>query len=160
MAEMTSKNRTGRRPVAANEASLKPVQQFDAAGTLEVVVPYTSPEMTEKVAESAAALSAGLNVLLKLVAVYVAPYPAELRCPAAMERHLTARLTELAERTSLPSCVHLVVSRDRVEAFRQVLPPESAVLLGSRKRFWRTREEKLARELTRLGHHVLLIHFD
>jgi hypothetical protein len=160
MAEMTSKNRTGRRPVAANEASLKPVQPFDAAGTLEVVVPYTSPEMTEKVAERAAALSAGLNVLLKLVAVYVAPYPAELRCPAAMERHLTARLTELAERTSLPSCVDLVVSRDRAEGFRQVLPPGSAVLLGSRKRFWRTREEKLARELTRLGHHVLLIYFD
>jgi len=157
---MTSKNRTGRGPVVANEASLKPVQQFDATGTLEVVVPYTSPEMTEKVVERAAALSAGLNVLLKLVAVYVAPYPAELRCPAAMEQHLTARLTELGERTSLPSCVHLVVSRDRVEGFRQVLRPGSAVLLGSRKRFWRTREEKLARELTRLGHYVSLIHFD
>ena len=157
---MTSKDRAGRRPVVANEASLKPAQQFDDAGTLEIVVPYSSPEMTAKVVDRAAALSAGLNVILKLVAVYVAPYPTELRCPAATERHLTARLTELAERTSLPACVEILVARDRVEAFRQVLRPGSAVLLGSRKHFWHTREEKLARNLARQGHHVSLIHFD
>ncbi len=157
---MITRNRTGRRPVAANAASLKPAQHFDAGGTLEVVVPYASPEMTAKVLERAGTLSAGLNVILKLVAVYVAPYPTELRCPAAMEQHLTARLTELAERASLPACVHIVVARERVEGLRQVLRPGSAVLLGSRKRLWRTREEKLARELTRQGHHVSLIHFD
>jgi hypothetical protein len=160
MAEMRTRNPEGRRPVAANEASLKPVQQFEEAGTLELVVPYTSPEMTGKVVQRAAALSTGLNVVLKLVAVYVAPYPAELRCPAAMEQHLTERLTELAGRMSLPFYVHIVVSRDRADGFRQVLRPGSAVLLGSRKRFWRTREEKLARDLTRQGHHVSLIHFD
>lgn len=160
MPEMTSKGLNRRRPVAANEASLKPAQPFDDAGTLEVVVPYTSPEMTAKVVERADALSAGLNVILKLVAIYVVPYPAELRCPAGMERHLTARLTELAEHTSLPSCVHIVVSRDRADGFRQILRPGSAVLLGSPKRLWRTREERLAQDLTRQGHHVSLIHFD
>ena len=98
--------------------------------------------------------------MLDLITEKEPPPNRKLRCDRAMERHLTARLTELGERTSLPSCVHLVVSRDRVEGFRQVLRPGSAVLLGSRKRFWRTREEKLARELTRLGHHVSLIHFD
>lgn len=157
---MTSKDRAGRSPVLANAASLKPAQQFDYTGTLEIVVPYSSPEMTAKVVERAAALSAGLNVILRLVAVYVAPYPTELRCPAAMERHLTAHLTELTERTSLPACVHIVVARERVEGFRQVLRPGSAVLLGSLKRFWRTHEEKLARALARQGHHVSLIHFD
>lgn len=130
------------------------------AGPLEVVVPYTTPEITARVVESAAALTAGLDVKLKFVAVYVAPYPAELRCPAAMEGHLTVRLTELAERTTLPSCLHLVVSRDRSEGFRETLRSGSVVLMGSRKRLWRTREEKLARDLTRQGHHVSLIHFD
>jgi len=157
---MKTRNRIGRRPVAVNEALLQPAQQFEDAGALEIVVPYTSPEITAKAIERAAALSAGLNVILELVAVYVAPYPSELRCPAGMEQHLTACLTKLAERTSLPSRVHVVVSRDRGEGFRQVLRPGSAVLLGSRKRFWRTREEKLARDLTAQGHHVSLIHFD
>ena len=130
------------------------------AGTFEVVVPYTGPEITARVVERAAALAAGLNVALKLVAVYVAPYPADLSCPTAMKEHLTARLTELAERTTLPSSVQLVVSRDRSEGFRQVLRPSSTVLLGSRKRWWRTREERLARDLTRAGHHVSLLHFE
>jgi hypothetical protein len=106
--------------------------------------------------ERAAVLAVGLNVALKLVAVYVAPYPADLDCPAAMEEHLTARLAELAERSTLPSSVELVVARDRGE----VLPPGSTVLLGSRRRWWRTPEERLARALTRQGHRVSLIRFE
>jgi hypothetical protein len=131
-----------------------------APGSLEIVVPYTGPETTAKVVEKAAALAIGLNAMLKLIAVYVAPYPADLSCPAAMQEHLTARLGEIAERTSLPSSVQIVVARDRDAGFRHVLRPESAVLLGSPKRFWRTREEKLARALAREGHHVSLLHFE
>lgn len=132
----------------------------DYAGNLEVIVPYTDPEMTAKVVQKASELAVGLNAALKLVAVYVAPYPADLTCPVAMKEHLTVRLTELAERTSLPSSAHLVVARDRDVGFRRVLRPASAVLLGSPKRPWRTREEKLARELAHEGHHVSLLHFD
>lgn len=146
-----------RRPAADGAAEI--TERIGGAGTLEVVVPYTRPEITARVVESAAALTAGLDVRLKFVAVYVAPYPTELRCPAAMERHLTARLTELAEHTTLPSRLHLVVSRDRNEGFREILRPGSVVLMGSRKRRWRTREEKLAGDLTRQGHHVSLLHF-
>ncbi|MDE3159116.1 MAG: hypothetical protein KGM92_10140 [Acidobacteriota bacterium] len=110
--------------------------------------------------ERAAVLAAGLNVALKLVAVYVAPYPADLDCPAATKEHLTSRLTELRERSTLPSSVELVVARDRSEGLRQVLPPGSTVLLGSRRRWWRTPEERLARALTHQGHRVSLIHFE
>jgi len=160
MAEMTTRSRIERRPIAANEASLEPVLQIDNAGAFEIIVPYTSPKVTAQVVERAAALSAGLNVILKIVAVYVVPYPAELRWPAAMEQHLTLRLAELAEHTNLPVRTQIVLSRDRSEGFRQVLRPGSAVLLGSSRRFWRTREEKLARSLTRQGHQVSLIRFD
>ena len=130
------------------------------AGTLEIVVPYIGSELTGQVMERAAVLAAGLNVALKLVAVYVAPYPADLDCPGAMEEHLTARLAELAERSTLPSSVELVVARDRGEGLRQVLPPMSTVLLGTRRRWWRTPEERLARALTRQGHRVSLIRFE
>jgi len=160
MAEMRIRNQTGQERAGLQGASLQQIEQSADAGSIEIVVPYAGPEITAKVVERATALSSGLNVNLKLVAVYVAPYPAELRCPASMERHLTARLTELAERTNLPCCVHLVVSRDRSEGLRQILKPGSTVLLGSRKRLWRTREEKLARDLDHQGHHVSLLHFN
>ena len=129
-------------------------------GTLEVVVPYIGSELTGRVIQRAAVLAAGLNVVLRLVAVYVAPYPADLDCPSAMKQHLTSRLTELAARSRLPTSVELVVARDRVEGLHQVLPPASEVLLGSRRRWWCTPEERLARALTRQGHLVSLIHFE
>jgi hypothetical protein len=160
MNEMIIRSQSENRRITADGAASEITQQIAGAGTLEVVVPYTRPAVTARVVESAAVLTAGLDVRLKFVAVYVAPYPAELRCPAAMEQHLTAQLTELAERTTLPSCLHLVVSRDRSDGFREVLRPGSVVLMGSRKRFWRTREEKLARDLTRQGHYVSFLHFD
>ncbi len=130
------------------------------AESLEIVVPYTGLELTARVVERADTLAKGLNVNLKFVAVYVAPYPADLVCPAAMQEHLTGRVNEIAERTNLPSSAHVVAARDRDTGFRHVLRPASAVLMGSPKRLWRTREEKLARELVREGHHVLLLHFD
>jgi hypothetical protein len=157
---MITNNRIGYGRTPASDPWFHESRQAGDQGSLEIVVPYTSPEIAAKVVERAAALTAGLNIILKFVAVYIAPYPTELRCPTAMERHLTGRLTDLAGRTNLPSRIHIVVSRDRAEGFRQVLRPGSAVLLGSRKRFWRTREERLARELIRQGHHVSLIHFD
>ena len=144
-----------------NPSSLRiPQTTCDPAGSLEIVVPYTDPEISGKVVMKAAALAHGLNAVLKLVAVYVSPYPADLTLPAAMNEHLTARLTELAGRTSLPSNVHIVVARDRDAGFCHALRPASVVLLGSPRRLWRTREERLARELAREGHHVSLLHFD
>lgn len=132
----------------------------DHAGSLEIVVPYIGAELTAKIVEKAASLASGLNATLKLVAVYIAPYPSDLACPVSMKDHMTAQLTEIAERTTLPSTVHLVAARDRDAGFRSVLRPASAVLLGSRRRPWRTREERLARELAREGHHVSLLNFD
>lgn len=128
-----------------------------AAGSLEIVVPYTGLEITARVVEKAATLCTGLNATLKLVAVYVAPYPADLVCPAAMEEHLRDCLTKIAGCTRLPSNLQIVVARNRDEGFRFVLRPASAVLIGTVKRPWRTREERLAAELAREGHHVSLL---
>jgi len=51
-----------------------------------------------------------------------------------------------------------VMARGWVEGFEFALHPDSTVLVGTRKHFWRTREEGLARDLARDGHHVALIH--
>jgi hypothetical protein len=160
MSELTPSKQTAPGFGTMTGTPLRLPAQLEHTGSFEVVVPYTGQELTARVVERAAALAAGLNVTLQMVAVYIAPYPAELRCPAAIEEQLTARLTEIAEGTGLPASVYLVVSRDRDEGFRRVLRPGSTVLLGCWKRFWRTREEKLGRALTRQGHHVSLLCFD
>jgi len=52
----------------------------------------------------------------------------------------------------------VVLARGREEGFQYVLPPEATVLVGSRKRPWRTAEERLARTLACGGHKVVLVH--
>ena len=139
---------------------LRVFEPQEHAGTLDVVVPFTSPEMTAKVVKRAAEFASGLNAALKLVAIHVVPYPAELRWPAAMHAHLTDHLSRLAEHSELPATVELVVARSRDEGYRRVLPQGSTVLLGATKHWWRTPEERLARALAHQGHRVSLLHFD
>lgn len=130
------------------------------SGSLEIIVPHTSDKMTARVMQAAASMAHGLNASLKLIAVYVAPYPAELRCPVAVGKLLGDRLARLVGQAGMPASVQLIVARDRDIAFRDALHSCSTVLLGSAKRMWRTREEKLARELTQEGHLVSVLHFD
>jgi hypothetical protein len=160
MSDIALSNRTPREPARATGAQRLLPEQLEHTGSFEIVVPYVGLDLTAKVVGCAAALATGLNVALKVVAVYVVPYPADLRCPLAMKEHLTGCLTEIAEKSSLPASIHLVVCRDRSEGLLRTLRPGSAVLLGSRRRVWRTQEEKLARQLVRQGQHVSLIHFD
>ena len=130
------------------------------AGELDVVVPYTEWSVTDALLKRAVALTAGLSARLTLVAVHTVPYPATFECPAAVHAYLVERLVDLASRCPLPVNPEVVLARGRTEGFAYVLKPESIVLLGARKHWWRTEEEKLARTLARDGHKVVLLHVE
>jgi hypothetical protein len=130
------------------------------AGELDVVVPYTEWSVTDALLKRAVALTAGLNARLTLVAVHTVPYPATFECPAAVHAYLVEQLVDLASRCPVPVNPQVVLARGRTEGFAYVLKPESIVLLGARKHWWRTREEKLARSLARDGHKVVLLHIE
>jgi hypothetical protein len=123
----------------------------------EVTIPYTEPDVTRAVLERAAVLAAGLHVRIRLLAVHAAPYPAPLGCPSAVHAFLVERLVELCAMSPLPADPRIVVARDLFEGFRHAVKPDSIVLLATRKRFWRTREERLARALASYGLNVNLI---
>jgi hypothetical protein len=105
-------------------------------------------------------LTAGLNARLTLVAVHTVPYAEPYGCPAAVHAHLVEQLVDLASRCPLPVNPQVVLARGRTEGFAYVLKPESIVLLGARKHWWRTEEERLARSLARDGHKVVLLHVE
>jgi hypothetical protein len=129
-------------------------------GELELVVPYTDPDLTRALLRKAAALTAGLQARIALVAVHSVPFPADFRCSASAHAFLVDRLTELAAGCPLPVNPQVVLARSRQEGFRYVLHPESTVLVGSHRRFWRTSEERLARTLASDGHKVALLHLE
>src|ERR1035438_6584660 len=128
------------------------------ARELEVVVPYTEWALAEATLQRAAVLAAGLNVRVRLVAVHSVPYAVSFGCPAAVHAHLVEQLVDLASRCQFPVEPQVVMARGWVEGFQYALHPDSTVLVGTRKHFWRTREESLARDLARGGHNVALIH--
>jgi|GEM_PF-3390196 hypothetical protein len=133
-------------------ATIEPVDE------LEVVVPYTEWAVTDAVLKRAASLTAGLNVRLKLIAVHAVPFPADFECPASVHSQLVKQLVDLAGRCPLPVEAQVVLARSQDEGFRYMLKPESTVLVGARKHFWRTAEERLAKTLVADGHKVALIH--
>jgi hypothetical protein len=127
---------------------------------IELAVPFTEPSMTDAVLKRAAALTAGLNARVALVAVHAVPYSRDFSCPSATHAFLVEQLVELAGRCELPVSAEVVLARSREEGFRHALKPSSTVLVGTRKRPWRTAEEKLARALARDGHQVVLMHVE
>jgi hypothetical protein len=129
-----------------------------AARELEVVVPFTVPETTAAALDRAPVLTAGLDAHILLLAVHTLPYPLPFVCPSLAHAYLVEQLMELAGHCALPVHPQVVLSRDFEEGFRFALKPSSTVLLATRRQFWRTREERLARVLARNGHKVALVH--
>ena len=129
-----------------------------AVEEMEVVVPYTEWAITDALLKRTAALTAGLNVRLTLVAIQTIPYPASFPGPTAVHAHLVEQLEDLAGRCTLPVQAQVVMARSREEGFRYMLRPDSTVLLGTRKRLWRTSEERLAKMFVADGHKVALVH--
>ena len=53
--------------------------------------------------------------------------------------------------------MQVYLCRDRNQTIRQALIPNSIVVIGSRKRWWPTREQWLASLLRRDGHQVIVL---
>jgi hypothetical protein len=124
---------------------------------IQLVIPYTTRELTEAALKAAAPMVEGLGAVVKMIYVQVVPYPRALEEPHVASAHLAARLEQAARESAVPVRAEVVYARDRAEAFRQVLRPGSLVLLATRKRWWPTAEERLGRLLLRAGHSVALV---
>jgi hypothetical protein len=129
-------------------------------GELELVVPFTDPDLARALLRKAVALTAGLQARISLVAVHAVPFPADFRCEASTHAFLVDQLTQLAAECPLPVDSQVVLARSRQEGFRYALRRESTVLVGTHRHFWRTSEERLARTLVADGHKVALLHFE
>ena len=130
------------------------------SGDLELVVPYTDPDLTRALLRKATAMTAGLQARISLVAVHSVPFPADFRCQSSTHAFLVDTLTSLAAECPLPVNPQVVLARSRQEGFRYALQPESTVLVGAHRHLWRTSEERLARMLAADGHKVALLHIE
>jgi hypothetical protein len=124
---------------------------------VQVVVPYTDIEMTRRALESAAALAVGLASTVHLVAIHVVPFPAPLRCPESVRSFLTDQLSTLASEAGGSAEATLVLAREWEAGYRQAVAPGAAVVIAVRRRWWPTRERRLAKILAKLGCEVVTV---
>jgi hypothetical protein len=121
---------------------------------LEIIVVFTSVEATVAAVPTAARLTRALHA--RIIA-QTAPFPAPLNSPLVLLDWNERRLRAIVEASPIETSVRIYLCRNRVETLKRMLRPHSFVVLNHRKRrWWPTMEEKLARELRRAGHDVLL----
>ncbi len=136
-----------------------PTPAQDAAGRpLEVNVLCTGIPSTVKAMESAVQLARGLNARVRLLVAQVVPYAVPLETPPVLVEFQEALFRELAQGFGVETHVDIFLCRDADETFARHLDPHSTVVLGTPRRWWRTREEKLARRLRHLGHEVVVVY--
>jgi hypothetical protein len=122
-----------------------------------VFVVFTSIHRTLKALETACKMARPLRAKVIVVAVQVVPYALPLDKPPVPFEFVIRRLEEKAEKFPEGIQVLAYLCRDRIQALRRILSPESPVIIGVRKNFWPTRDERLARKLRRAGHNVRLV---
>jgi hypothetical protein len=127
-----------------------------ATDVLRVVIPYTTPELT-RTALHHAGTSTGLGVWVTLIDVQVVPFPCPMDQPPINKKYSQHRLEELLRETGLNGHTSVLYTRDLAQGFRQALGSNSLVILAGKKRWWPTRQKRLARDLSKAGHQVMLL---
>ena len=123
---------------------------------LSVVVPYTTVELTKAALAKAAELAASLEAKITLLDVHIVPFPLSLTEPDVCWEHLNRTLQAVAATASEPIEVKLVFARDK-DVMERYMPEDSVGVIATKKRWWRTAEEKLARKLSAAGHSIALL---
>jgi hypothetical protein len=110
-------------------------------------------ELLEKAQEIAGFACADIRV----VALQVVPFPLPLDEPPVPSKFIVSRFQEKACEFANRIKVSVYFCRDPLEALKRILKPNYPVIIGVKKRFWPTRDERLARKLRSAGFNVISI---
>jgi hypothetical protein len=123
---------------------------------LDISVVFTSVDATLSALREAGNLAGTLGGRITLIVPQVVPYPLPLTSPPVLIDFNERRLRVLAGNSRVETRVSIYLCRDPLEILPSVLKPHSLVVVGSRKRWWPTREKRIARKLRALGHQVVV----
>jgi hypothetical protein len=132
------------------------IEHVQRQAELDLVVPFTTPELTRAALDAANGMGAGLKATVRLVKVQVVPYPLDLNQSPVYIDFLKSQLARF--HSELPIAGEVRLARELEPGLLGTLGPDSIVVLASGKRLWRTRNERLAESLRRAGHIVVLVY--
>lgn len=130
---------------------------LSASKPVEVNVVLGALENTGGILDLAAGLARGIHASLTVHFAQVVPYPLPLKSPPVPVELAERSLLDAASAQAVETSARVYLCRDRMEAIRNALKPESIVILSAKRRWWRTFESRLAQLLIRDGHRVILL---
>lgn len=131
-----------------------PLQTRLGSPVLDIVVPFTTGPLTRDALAAAGRLSAGLRPLIRMVRTQVVPFPLQLESAPFSTTVLKQQFVPLAE--EFGAHLQICFTRDAREGLLQTLAKDSLVVIAARRRWWKSREERLADWLRRRGSNVAL----
>ena len=134
-----------------------PAAKQPTESVLAITVLLTSVRATLAALRRAGYLARELDATIRILSVRVVPYPLPLDRPQVDASILARRLITLAGGQPIPAVVQICFGRDVLDSLLQSLRPNSIVLVGAKRAWWPWNERRLARQLSRRGHHVILI---
>jgi hypothetical protein len=123
---------------------------------LDISVVFTSVDATLTALKEAGNLAASLGGRITLIVPQVVPYPLPLTSPPVLVDFNERRLRVIASQCRVETRVSIYLCRDPLETLESVLKPHALVVIGNRKRWWPTRETRLAAKLRRAGYQVVV----
>jgi hypothetical protein len=132
-----------------------PCQECNYARLPDVNVVLTDVPGTLSALRKAGELAANLRARIRLIVPQVVPYSLPLSRPSVPKGILERRFHTLAQGLHIDTHVQICLCRDREQLLAEALPPRSLIVIGGRKRWWRTAEQALASRLRRRGHEVI-----
>jgi hypothetical protein len=136
------------------------VNNGPGAGSLEVNVIFTDPKATAAALQAAKSFARELGACIRLRAGIVVPLRLGIDQTPVSIGFMEKVLSDLVGHPDLDSpelTGHLYVCRDWLDSLLRLLTPNSLVVIGGRKRWWRTAASGMAVALRAKGHRVVFI---
>lgn len=127
----------------------------DADQKLNIAVVFTSVASTLTALKEAGNLASDLGARIMLVVPQVVPYPLPLDAPPVLVEFNENRFRMIANESAVETSVKIYLGRDRFKTVTTALKPGSIVVLSGRKRWWPTKDGRLAKQLHRAGYQVI-----
>ena len=121
----------------------------------EIFFVFTSPGLTTAALKKAGDLAAHLRARVLILLARVVPYPLAIVNPPVATTFDEAQIRSIATGCPAETRVLLCLCRDEWDMLSMALTPNSIVVLGRRRKWWPTRETRLAKRLRLAGHHVI-----
>lgn len=135
-----------------------PAVEFGKGERLEVKVLFTTHDGTIAALKLANTLSSQLGRHAVVLLLYPVPYTLPLSWPAVSKEYLEESIRALERESPSEITVRIYLCRSPRRSLSRILPPRSLIVVGGRKRWWGSAEQRVARRLAREGHEVIFAH--